>query len=236
MNVDTILVVEDNHSLKDMIRESLLDAGYYVSAVSTGEDALKSLRSERISLVLLDINLGGRMRGDEVLAFIRKRSIEIPVFMVTGEMHLSNKIDCFQSGCDDYITKPFPMPELIARVNRYFEKKKNLNINQFAGKIVSGDLTIDIDNMIISVNGKKTQLRKKLFLLILVFINNPHHIFSQQQIMVRIWPEINEEDFNVNTLFVHIRELRKIIEKNPSSPLLLKTVKGMGYYFSPPEG
>jgi len=217
MNVDTILVVEDNLPLKDMILDSLMDAGYYVSAVTTGEDALRSLRSERLSLILLDISLKGRMRGDEVLAFIRKRELDIPVFMVTGEMHLNNKIDCFRTGCDDYITKPFSMPELIARVNRYFEKKKGHSIDQYSGKITMGDLILDIDNMMIFINGKKTQLRKKLFLLLLIFIKNPNHIFSQQQIMSRVWPEITEEDMDVNTLFVHIRELRKIIEKSTTN-------------------
>ena len=235
MNVDTILVVEDNLSLKNMIRDSLIDAGYYVSAVTTGEDALKFLRSESISLILLDISLDGRMRGDEVLAFIRKRELDIPVFMVTGEMHLNYKIDCFKNGCDDYITKPFPMPELIARINRLFKKKKQLNTDQYLGEIVMGDLILDIDNMMISVNGKKTQLRKKIFHLLSIFINNPYQIFSQQQIMSRVWPEIAEEDMDANTLFVHIRELRKIIEKNPSSPQMLKTVKGMGYYLDLPD-
>lgn len=235
MNINTILVVEDNLSLKDMIRDSLIEAGYYVSAVTTGEDALKFLRAESISLILLDINLDGRIRGDEVLSFIRKRHLDIPVFMVTGEMQLNYKIDCFKNGCDDYITKPFPMPELIARIDRHFKKKKQLNTDQYLGEIVRGHLVLDIDNMMISVNGKKTQLRKKIFHLLSIFLNNPHHIFSKQQIMSRVWPEITEADLNANTLFVHIRELRKIIEKNPSSPQMLKTVKGMGYYFSLPD-
>ena len=174
-----------------------------------------------------------------IVAAKKKVSYEVEpgehLFMVTGEMHLDYKIDCFRNGCDDYITKPFPMPELVSRVNRHFKKKKQLNTDQSLGEIVMGNLVLDVDNITISVNGRKTQLRKKIYHLLSIFINNPHHIFSQQQIMSRVWPEIAEEDLDANTLFVHIRELRKIIEKNPSSPQILKTVKGMGYYFSPPE-
>lgn len=231
MTNKTILVVEDSTRLRAFIADNLEAAGYSVIGAESGKEAYSALRDSCVDLVLLDLNLGD-VNGLEILKTIRRQDENLPVIIVSSVTASGAKVNGFDTGCDDYITKPFYVDELLARVRRLLKKS---NADERAAPAIvevlkSGPFEINTVSMEIRKNGKPIELRKKLFDLFLFFIRNPDTVLTNEVLFARAW---NDEDgVNDNSLYVHIRQLRLLLEDDPSRPHYIQTVRHSGYRYS----
>ncbi len=227
-----ILVVEDSSRLRAFITENLETAGYSVIGAESGKEAYAALRDTYVDLVLLDLNLGD-VNGLEILKTIRRQDESLPVIIVSSITSSGTKIDGFDTGCDDYITKPFYVDELLARVRRLLKRAvpDERPATAIAETIRSGPFEINPVSMEVRKNGKPIDLRKKLFDLFLFFARNPDAVLTNEILYARAW---NVGDgVNDNSLYVHIRQLRLLLEDDPSCPRHIQTVRHSGYRYSP---
>lgn len=229
-----VLVVEDDHDINEMVSSYLQKEGFEVSAAFDGEAAVELLRSgERFDLVLLDLMLP-KLGGHEVLRSIRERSL-VPVLILSAKDSDVDKALGLGFGADDYITKPFSMIELTARVKaairragytappagetgRQEEQKQVLTL---------GHLAIDLDNFTVWKNGEEIKLTAKEFHILKLFVTSPGRVFTKAQIYRQVWEDEYYGDENV--INVHMRRLREKIEEDPSNPGIIKTLWGIGY-------
>ncbi|WP_338032611.1 response regulator transcription factor [Clostridium manihotivorum] len=204
----------------------LTTEGFLVTAAKDGERALDEFYKNTFDLVLLDIMLP-KVNGKEVLRKIRENST-VPVIIISAKDSELDKILGLELGADDYITKPFSLNELNARINaalRRISYYKNPVIKE--KRVQRGDLILDIDNYQIIKNNIVIDLTSKEFEILKLFLENPKKVFTKAQIFSSIW----EDDFmnDENTVMVHIRRVREKIEDNPSEPKYIKTIWGIGY-------
>lgn len=231
MHDHTILVVEDDDRLRRFILSSLAKAGYGTCEAASGKAALVELRERLIDLVLLDLRLGD-MSGMEILKTIRRQDDMLPVIIVSSIGDLAVKLDGLATGCDDYITKPFYVEELLLRVGRILARTKNRQMGSaiVSAPIASGPFVLDMTTMSVMKNGVPIAMRKKLLDLFLFFIRHPDVVLPIETLYGRAWD--SNEGMNENSLYVHIRELRKLIEDDPSKPRYITTARNFGYVFS----
>lgn len=231
MENKSILVIEDNDRLRRFMASNLGKTGYQVYEAESGKSAYNILKSSFIDLVLLDLQLGD-INGIEILQTIRRQDENLPVIIVSSVNNQDTKINSFDIGCDDYIIKPFYVDELLGRVKRMLKRTRPGILPQkpVADRITSGPFELNINNLSVAKNGKILILRKKLFNLLLFFIRHPETVLSNEQLFDRAWDA--QEDMNENSIYVHIRELRKLIEDNPAKPRFIKTVRSAGYIYS----
>ena len=232
MAVQKILVAEDSTKLRTYISENLQNSGYAVLEAPSGDKAFDILKNEYVDLVLLDLNLGD-MDGMEILKTIRRQDDLLPVIIVSSITSHDSKLTGFSSGCDDYITKPFYVDELLARVQRMLKKAAATNRpdTPLDETIQSGPFTLNLGTMRVTKNGKPLVLRKKLFSLFLYFIKNPDLVLSNSVLFSQVWDPADE--VNDNSLYVHIRQLRSHVEDDPDQPKFIKTVRNAGYRYTP---
>nr|WP_275051644.1 response regulator transcription factor [Clostridium manihotivorum] len=209
-----------------MVLKHLTTEGFLVTAAKDGERALDEFYKNTFDLVLLDIMLP-KVNGKEVLRKIRENST-VPVIIISAKDSELDKILGLELGADDYITKPFSLNELNARINaalRRISYYKNPVIKE--KRVQRGDLILDIDNYQIIKNNIVIDLTSKEFEILKLFLENPKKVFTKAQIFSSIW----EDDFmnDENTVMVHIRRVREKIEDNPSEPKYIKTIWGIGY-------
>ncbi len=231
MNDRTILVIEDNGRLRRFVASNLEKEGYEVLEAESGKAAFSILRNTTPDLILLDLRLGD-YDGIDILKTIRRQD-DVPVIIVSSIDNQDIKLDGFNIGCDDYMTKPFYIDELLARVKRLL-KRTNRQIAapvSISEKITSGPFTIDINSRIVTKDNVDLRMRKKLFDLFIYFVRNPDIIITYDQLYSRLWESAS--DMSESSLYVHIRHLRAAIEDNPSKPDYIKTVKNSGYIYSP---
>lgn len=216
-----ILIVEDDVDIVENLSILLQDEGYSVCQAYDVESALKILRTESIDLVLLDITLPDG-NGYSVCTTV-KRSTNAPVIFLTAMTDEASIITGFQLGADDYITKPFKSMELICRVRNALRK---------SGKVPSvfqvDDLHVDASKAVVTKAGLEIILSALEYRLLLVFLNHFGETLSRNDLLHEIW-DIAGDYVNDNTLTVYIKRLRDKIETDPSNPVILKTVRGMGY-------
>lgn len=231
-----ILVIEDNEPVRRFIAAQLEQTGYTVREAGTGEEAFAVLRNRYLDLVLLDLKLGD-VHGMEILRTIRRQNEDLPVMIVSSTQDLNVKVDGFDVGCDDYITKPFHVTELLGRIKRLLRRTARSRSGDAAedGTVVDG-LTVgpfylDLRNFTVSKYGRPLAMRKKLFDLFLHFARNPDVVVSKESLYENVWDV--EDDISDNSLYVHIHQLRARIEDAPSHPVHLKTVRGLGFSFHP---
>lgn len=231
MDKSTILVVEDNGRLRRFVSSNLKKNGYNVLEADSGKAAFEILKKSVPDLILLDLRLGDS-NGIDILKTIRRQD-ELPVIIVSSIDSQNTKIDGFNIGCDDYITKPFYIEELLVRVKRLLERTEESKTqnNHIQETITSGPFTININSLSIYKNGKPIIMRKKLFEIFLFFVQNPEMIISYELLFNRIWGA--SESSRESSLYVHIRNLRSLIEDDPSKPKHIKTVKNSGYIYTP---
>ena len=231
-----VLIVEDNDSVRRLVTETLSGAGYHVHEAADGKSAFARLRDAYYDLVLLDLKLGD-IDGMEILRTIRRQDETLPVIIVSSLHDLETKVGGFDIGCDDYITKPFQPAELIGRVRRLLRRS---GLGEWGTptarrpveeRVSAGPFELDVRGLRVFKNGKPIEMRKKLFDLFLFFARNPDAIIPKLALHERAWDF--RDDLNENTLYVHIHQLRTLIEDDPSHPLYLKTVRGVGFIFSP---
>lgn len=216
-----ILIVEDDVDIVENLSILLQDEGYSVFCASSMEQAMKTLRTENIDLVLLDITLPDG-NGYSVCTAM-KRQTNAPVIFLTAMADESSIVTGFQLGADDYITKPFKPMELICRVRNALRK---------SGKIPSvyqvGDLHIDATKAAVTKAGAEITLSALEYRLLLVFLNHFGETLSRRELLQEIW-DVAGDYVNDNTLTVYIKRLRDKIETDPANPVILKTVRGLGY-------
>lgn len=212
-----ILIVEDEESISNLIKISLEQASYICSTAYDGEEALEKIKKNHYDLILLDIMLP-KIDGFEIMNYIKE--LKIPVIFITAVSSIDNKVKGLKLGADDYITKPFDIQELLARVEVVLRRN-----NKTSDKITFKDIEIDITSHIVKRNGKVVDLTKKEFDLLLLFLRNKNVALYREVIYERIWGD--EFLGDTRTVDLHIQRIRKKLNLENE----IKTVYKIGYRF-----
>lgn len=222
-----ILVVEDEKDISSLISYNLSKEGFEVSVSSDGEDALRIIRKEKFSLIILDLMLPG-IQGMELCKTLKssEETSLIPIIMLTAKSDELDKVLGLEMGADDYITKPFSPRELIARVRAVLRRTQEKPAAEKILKI--GDLEINSDTYQVSKRGLPVKLSATGFKLLLYLVRKKGRVFDREMLLNAVWK--NEAYVEPRTVDVHIRRLREQIEDDPSHPLYIKTRRGIGYY------
>ncbi len=224
-----ILVVDDEKMIVKGIRFSLLQEGWEVDCAYDGEEGLKMAKATEYDMILLDIMLP-IMDGMEVCQQIREFS-NMPIIMLTAKGDDMDKIMGLEYGADDYITKPFNILEVKARMKAIMRRshRQNETPEKRDSVIVSGDLKLDVDNERVFVNGKEVSVTAKEFDVLHLLVTNANKVYSRDRLLELVWGADYPGD--ARTVDVHIRRLREKIEENPSVPKYVQTKWGVGYYY-----
>jgi two-component system, OmpR family, KDP operon response regulator KdpE len=218
-----ILVVDDDPQIRRVMRVTLTGQGYEVDDAKSGDLALEKLRQERFDLVLLDMNMPG-MGGLETCRAIRAQS-EIAIVMLTVRDAESDKVDALDAGADDYVTKPYNVPELLARIRAAL--RRTPWTQGPTGRMTLGPVDVDFDTREITSHGRRVRLTPKEFELLRYFVAHANKVLPHRELLQAVWgPDYGDQ---VDYLRVFVNQLRKKIEKNPSSPVLLLTEPWVGY-------
>lgn len=224
------MIAEDQTDLRVYTRKILEVEGYTVIEASSGTRILEMLKKNYADLLLLDLNLGD-MDGSEILKTIRNQGMELPVIIVSSYGQIDRKVNAFDIGCDDYITKPYIKEELLARIKRLCRKSQSRTpAPEFNEILTAGEFEVDFRNSRVLKQGKEIVLNRKLFEIFSFFLRNEGQVISKDQLFERFWWD--QADPSENTLNVHIHMLREKIEDKPRKPKYLKTKRGIGFYFS----
>jgi DNA-binding response OmpR family regulator len=226
--MSTVLVVDDEPIVRDVVVRYLERDGYRTLEAGTGDEARRLLEQEHASLVVLDVMLPG-MDGLQLCRWIRARS-DLPIVMLTARGEESDRIVGLELGADDYLTKPFSPRELAVRVRNLLRRTAS-RPPEDAETIEFGDVVIDAAAREVRKAGEPLRLTLKEFDLLLFFASHPRRVFSRDQLMDRVWGYRSALD--TGTITVHIRRLRTKIEDDPARPRHLETVFGAGYRFTP---
>ena len=224
-----VLVVDDEKLIVKGLRYSLLQDGYDVDAAYDGEEAMEMIRKTAYDAVLLDVMLP-KLTGFEVLQQAREFT-NVPVIMLTAKGEDMDKILGLEYGADDYVTKPFNILEVKARIKAILRRVgESAAAAASEDRIVeSGDLKMDIDNRRLYILGRETNLTSKEFEMLELLVTHPGKVYGRERLLQLIWGEGYPGD--VRTVDVHIRRLREKIEANPSEPRYVQTKWGVGYYY-----
>jgi len=226
-----ILIVEDDATIQDVLRHNLLREGYEVVTARDGEAGLDQARAEKPDLIILDIMLP-RLDGIEVCRILRKE-MSVPILMLTAKSEEIDKVVGLEIGADDYVTKPFSLRELLARVKALLRRgelmREELARAAGSGRSILnvGDLVIDTERYVASRNGVDLSLSPKEFELLAFLAQNPRRAFSRDHLLEKVWGY--DYSGGSRTVDVHVRWLRQKIETDPGQPVLLLTVRGVGY-------
>ncbi len=256
----TILVVDDEKTLRDTLEYNLLREGYRVLTAADGHEAISLAYSRQHDLIILDIMLPG-MSGFEVCRAVR-RQLTMPILMLSAREEEIDKVLGLELGADDYLTKPFGLRELLARVGAMLRRAEIAQLHttstppgvdagrtptqpaapatshkeqeqeEEAGQLALGDLVIDPARRTVTLSGQAVELKPKEFDLLTFLAAHPGHVFSRETLLDRVWGY----DFvgGTRTVDVHVRWLRLKLEKDPANPRIIQTVHGIGYRLQPP--
>jgi two-component system response regulator ResD len=223
----TVLVVEDESVVREVVVKYLRREGYRTLEAGDGDTACELVEREQPDLVVLDLMLPGK-DGLGVCRWIRSRS-EVPVIMLTARGEEADRIVGLELGADDYVTKPFSPRELAARVKTVLRRARQPAVRE--ARLVFGDLEVDASTREVVKAGRALRLTAKEFDLLWFLASNPRHVFSRDQLMDRVWGY--DAAVDTGTVTVHMRRLRAKTEDDPSRPRRLETVWGVGYRFTP---
>ena len=230
----TILVIEDEQKINDILTFSLGKEGYKTLSALDGLKGLEMALTENPDLILLDVMLPG-LDGWEVCKKVREQS-QVPIIMLTAREDEVDKVLGLELGADDYITKPYSMRELAARVKANL-RRSAANVTAAQDKapenqdtILSGDLSINVDRYEVSKNGEVIDITLREFELLKFLAQQPGKIFSREKLLENVWGY--EYYGDVRTVDVTVRRLREKIEDDPSMPKYIITKRGVGYYFN----
>lgn len=222
-----ILVVDDEKLLVKGIKFNLESEGYQVDVAYDGEETVELVKNGSYDLVIMDIMMP-KMNGLEACMRIREFST-IPIIILTAKGEDTDKIIGFDYGADDYITKPFNILELKARVRALLRRAALSGQAEIGSLITIGDITIDPERKMIQKNGENIDLTSKEFDLMELLVKNPGRVYSRENLLNIVWGYEYQGD--VRTVDVHIHRLRDKLEKNPAEPEQIITKWGVGYYF-----
>ncbi len=226
-----VLVIEDNADLGKLISLHLGDLGCEVRLVADGMSGFQEARARRYDLIVLDVMLPG-MDGIEICRKLRGDEIYTPIVMLTAKSSEVDRVLGLERGADDYVTKPFSIHELLARVKALLRRVESFGAQQDAeaGSIELGDLVIDIEKRSVRADEREVQLTAKEFDLLVHFAQHPGRVYSRAQLLDSVWGYGHAGyEHTVNS---HINRLRSKIEANPAEPRFILTVWGVGYKFN----
>ena len=232
MNGKRILIIEDEVSISDIVKFNLVKEGYEVETAYDGEEGLRKALGADFDLILLDIMLP-HVDGFQVCRKVRETS-SVPIIMVTAKEEEVDKVLGLELGADDYLTKPFGMRELIARVKANIRRTEFMSDSGDGGSKVStyGNITIDMTKYEIRKNDKPLELTLREFELLKYLAEQENQVFSREQLLEEVWGY--EYYGDIRTVDVTIRRLREKVEDDPSEPKYIRTKRGIGYYFRRP--
>ncbi|WP_019910920.1 response regulator transcription factor [Paenibacillus sp. HW567] len=223
--MNTILVVDDDPDIRDVIHVYMRNEGYHVIEAADGEEALNIIRSSSVQLVILDVMM---QRMDGITACMKIREISnTPIIMLSAKEEDIDKIIGLTTGADDYMVKPFNPLELIARVKAQFRRQALIGKEEFESLILIKDLVVDKNKHSVKLKGHEISLTPLEFAILLLLASRPGQVFSSEQIYESVWKE--PYGYSDNTVMVHIRNLREKLEETPREPQYIKTVWGVGY-------
>ncbi len=222
-----ILIVDDEVNILELLKYNLEKESYTVYTAESGEEGLALLKSQAVDMAILDLMLPG-IDGLELLKYIRRQKAlqDLPVILLTAKGTELDKVIGLELGADDYLSKPFGIYELLARVKALFRRTGQKAPSE-AEQLIVGDLWIDQLTHQVKKRGQLLELAPKEFSLLVVFAQNLERVFTRDELLLKIWGM----DFlgESRTVDVHIKNLRKKIEDNPEEPTYIKTVRGVGY-------
>ncbi len=233
----TILIVDDEKTIVDMLVYNLQKEGYNTLEANDGEEAVKIALNEKPDLVLLDIMLP-KMDGLAVCKRIRQ-TLNIPILMISAKDEEIDKILGLELGADDYITKPFSVRELMARVKANLRKAELANVSTESGEsdnkedsnvITVGDLSLDLNKFEVKVRGEVMDLTLREFEVLKYLANQPGQVVTREVLLEKVWGY--EYYGDIRTVDVTVRRIREKIEKDTSNPKILITKRGVGYYIA----
>lgn len=220
----TILTVEDDPLQLQQLDRLLTESGYFVLKAPDFDTAKRIVLEETFDLLLLDLRLGDR-NGMEILFLVKRLNDNFPVVILSSVGDAGGKVSAFETGVDDYVTKPYHPAELVLRIKRLLKDKK-AGEHKIEKVFAIGDAELDAANGIVRKGLKQFFLRKKVLELLLFLYNNRNQVLSKEQIIQAVW---GTEFVDENVISVTIHEIRKIIEENPKQPRTVLTMKGLGY-------
>ena len=234
----TVLIVDDEKPIVDILEYNLKKEGYNTLVANDGVSAVNIAIEKRPNIILLDIMLP-KMDGLTVCKKVRT-ALNIPIIMLTAKEEEIDKILGLELGADDYVTKPFSVRELIARIKanlRKYELSGNIMVEneskQNERKMIIGDLQLDIDKFEVKVRGKKVDLTVREFEVLRYLANQPGQVISRELLLEKVW---GYEYFgDIRTVDVTVRRIREKIEDDTTDPKILITKRGIGYYIAKPE-
>lgn len=220
-----ILIVEDEASFSEALEFLLGKEGFSIVTAATGTEALRKFEQGGIDLVLLDLMIP-EVSGIEVCRQIRAKS-KIPIIMLTAKDSEVDKVVGLEIGADDYVTKPYSSRELVARIRAVLRRNGNDEVESASGLLTVGGVKMDVDRHQVSVNGSSISLPLKEFELLEFLMRNAGRVLTRMQLIDRVWGSDYVGD--TKTLDVHIKRLRAKIETDPANPIVIQTVRGLGY-------
>ncbi|MBQ6811895.1 MAG: response regulator transcription factor [Agathobacter sp.] len=223
-----VLVVDDEKLIVKGIRFSLEQEGMEVDCAYDGEEAFNMAKEKEYDMILLDVMLP-KMDGFEVCQAIREFS-DMPIIMLTAKGEDMDKILGLEYGADDYITKPFNILEVKARIKAIMRRTSDSGKKQVASSVIEkGDLKLDCDSRRLFIQGKEINLTGREFELLELLVKNENKVYSREMLLETVWGKDYPGD--VRTVDVHVRRLREKVESNPSEPKYVHTKWGVGYYY-----
>lgn len=237
-NRKTVLIVDDEKPIVDILEYNLKKEGYNTLIANDGLEAVNIALEQRPNIILLDIMLP-KMDGLTVCKKVRT-ALNIPIIMLTAKEEEIDKILGLELGADDYVTKPFSVRELIARIKanlRKYELSQDVVVDNEAKdnerKMIIGDLQLDLDKFEVKVRGKKVDLTVREFEVLRYLANQPGQVVSRELLLEKVW---GYEYFgDIRTVDVTVRRIREKIENDTTDPKILVTKRGIGYYIAKPE-
>jgi two-component system alkaline phosphatase synthesis response regulator PhoP len=225
---EKVLIVEDDRSLREGLAMNLKASGYAVVTAVDGDQGLRAAFDEAPELIVLDIMLPG-LNGLEILAELRRQQVQTPVLVLSARDQLPDKLEGFGLGADDYVTKPFDLRELLARIDAALRRKR-LQARELQ-KIEFADVTVDFQARTVVRAGADVPTTPREFELLALLVRNPRKAFSREQILREVWGF--EYEGTTRTVDNFVVSLRQKLERDPQNPRYLVTVRTVGYRFDP---
>jgi DNA-binding response OmpR family regulator len=225
----TILVVDDEPTLRETLAETLEADGFRVVTAADGREALARFREHHPDLVVLDLMLP-ELSGIEVCRILRQES-GVPILMLTAKSSEVDKVVGLELGADDYVTKPFSLRELNARIRALLRRTDQPSPDGQAA-VALGDLTVDLAGHRLMRGREQVPMKPKVFELLAFLLRHPGQVFSREQLLEQVWGY--DYAGETRTVDVHVHWLRTVVEPDPAAPTLIQTVRGVGYVLRGP--
>jgi two-component system, OmpR family, response regulator RegX3 len=226
----TILIVEDEPTLRETLAEALESDGFGVRTAADGAAAVAAFREATPDLVLLDLMLPG-MSGIDVTRVLRSESA-VPIVMLTARDSEVDKVVGLELGADDYVTKPFSLRELSARIRAIFRRTDALGASQLPPMVELGPIRVDVAGHRLLQDGREVPVKPKVFELLSFLLRHPGQVMTRDQLLEHVWGY--DYPGETRTVDVHVHWLRSAIEPDPGSPSIVQTVRGVGYVLRRP--